>query len=124
MLNWLGANTAGRDESENHTVNESDSISGTVEANFDVESPSKSVSNSGTESADIKITNMGAESVVESAESTSKQTTLKRKRSKITVDQCLERFGSNGRKNIRCNVCFKHPDVVKLHKKSEQVSPI
>ena len=72
MLNWLSAKTARRDESESHTVNESGSISGTIEVNFDVESPSQSV--------DIKITKMGAESVGESAASASKQTTLKRKR--------------------------------------------
>ena len=92
------------------------SISGTVEANFDVESPSQSV--------DIKITKMDAESVGESAASTSKQTTLKRKRSKSTIDKCFERVGSKGRNKIRCNVCFKHPDVVKLHKKSAQVPQI
>ena len=124
MLNWLSTKTARRDESESRTVNESGSISGTVEANFDVESPSQSVSHTGTDGVDIKVTNMGAESVGESAASTSKQTTLKRKRSKITIDQCFERVGSKLRKKIRCNVCFKHPDVVKRHNKSEQVPPI
>ena len=67
---------------------------------------------------------MGAESMGESAASTSKQTTLRRKRPKITIDQCFERVGSKGRKKIRCNVCFKHADVVKLRKKSDQVPPI
>ena len=74
----------------------------------------------GTEGVDIKITNMGAESVGESAASTFKQTTLKRKHWKITIDQCFERVGSKGRKKFRCNICFKHPDVVKLRNKSDQ----
>ena len=104
MLNWLSAKTASGDESESYTVNESGSISGTVEANFDVESTSLNVSHTGTDGVDTKITNMGAESVGESAASTSKQTTLKRKRSKITIDQCFERVGSKGIKKIRCNV--------------------
>ena len=77
MLNWLSAKTARRDESESRTVNESGSISGAVEANFDVESPSQSVSHTSTDGVDIKITNMGAESVGESAASTSKQTEVK-----------------------------------------------
>ena len=48
----------------------------------------------------------------------------KRKRDKLDIDSYFEKIGNKGRKKIRCSICYKYPDVVKLHKKSDHVPSI
>ena len=116
---------------EYQIVTASDKVSDTVKQNVDIESPEPNVAFTNTERVDTAITSTSTESLTEFGVSTSTPTSKdddifssKRKRSKINIAPCFERLGSKGRKKIRFSICFKHPDMVKLHNKSDQVLPI
>ena len=33
----------------------------------------------------------------------------------LKIDECFEKLDNKGRKNVRCKICYKHPEIVKLY---------
>ena len=61
--------------------------------------------------------------VIDDREKESNQELLETEKKKIKgqlkIDECFEKLDKKGRKNVRCKICYKHPEIVKRFNNSK-----